>query len=87
MFEFGGKDDFQLSQAINYLEGRTVKKADAKKTDSELASNASAKAAPSVKKNGAKSSEHKAEKKNEAPPKNPTVEHFRITPDGLVPVK
>lgn len=87
MFEFGGKDDFQLTQAINYLEGRAVKKADAKKTDSALASSAPAKAA--AKKNGTvnKPSEHKAEKKNEAPPQKPTVEHFRITPDGLVPVK
>lgn len=28
MFEFGGEDDFQLAQAINYLEGRPVKKSD-----------------------------------------------------------
>jgi carboxyl-terminal processing protease len=89
MFEFGGKDDFQLSQAINFLEGRTVKKADAKKADSALASNAPAKTASSVKKNGTvnKSSERKVEKKNEAPPQKPTVEHFRITPDGLIPAK
>lgn len=28
MFEFGGADDFQLMQAVNFLEGREVKKSD-----------------------------------------------------------
>ena len=80
MFEFGGKDDFQLSQAVNFLEGRPVKQSDPSlvaKTDKAASGDKSGKPAG------------KAEKKNDSgaqpvvsgPQK---VEHYRVTPNGII---
>jgi carboxyl-terminal processing protease len=88
MFEFGGTDDFQLVQAVNFLEGRPVKK-----TDPSLTLTAAAKpAAASVKPNG------DAQKKSDQKPITPAkdfstqpaapgfqeVERYRLTPGGLI---
>ena len=78
MFEFGGKDDFQLSQAVNFLEGRPVKQSDPSlvaKTDKPASGD----------KNGA----GKAEKKNDSGsqpvvPGPQKVEHYRVTPNGII---
>lgn len=77
MFELGGEDDFQLSQAVNFLEGRPVKKSDpvlakAETEDEIQVSNI----------DGA------AEKKTPVKLNNSTdgVQRFRITPDGVQPV-
>lgn len=72
MFEFGGADDFQLMQAINHLEGRTVKRndptlAEAKVEDTTVAG---------------------AEKKSPVKTTNTQeVQRFRITPEGMQPVQ
>lgn len=77
MFEFGGKDDFQLQQAINLLEGKQVKKneivakADAgaeKKNDSGAVETAEVPARAS---DGANTS---------------GVERYRFTPEGMIKV-
>ncbi|MDS1139284.1 S41 family peptidase [Pusillimonas sp. SM2304] len=73
MFEFGGDDDYQLKQAINFLEGRPVKKSDPSQV---------AKADASSDKGGKTPA---AEKKSPVNPTEPSVERFRITPDGVVP--
>ena len=78
MFEFGGDDDFQLLQAINHLEGRTVKKSDPtvavadsnELTQDELAATADA----------------TAEKKRPVKTTNSNEPlRFRITSDGVQP--
>ncbi|HWK62652.1 MAG TPA: S41 family peptidase [Eoetvoesiella sp.] len=80
MFEFGGKDDFQLSQAVNFLEGRPVKQSDPSlvaKTDKPASGD----------KNGNQAG--KAEKKNDSGsqpvvPGPQKVEHYRVTPNGII---
>src|SRR5690606_25419919 len=75
MFEFGGDDDYQLKQAINFLEGRPVKK-----NDPSLV----AKTATPEGKDGKAPA---AEKKSPVNPADSKIERFRITPDGVVPAQ
>ncbi|NYT63680.1 S41 family peptidase [Alcaligenaceae bacterium] len=77
MFEFGGADDYQLKQAINFLEGRPVKK-----SDPSLVAKADS-AAPAVVKPGSKAVPT-TEKKSPVNVNKPIVEHYRITPGGLI---
>src|SRR5690606_37895134 len=88
MFEFGGADDYQLKQAINFLEGRPVKK-----TDPTLALNADkANEAAKAGKSGtpeklvppASKTAPAAEKKSPVNPNEGQFERYRITPDGLI---
>lgn len=84
MFEFGGSDDFQLSQAVNFLDGKSVRQ-----RDPVVASAKSGKAVAGEK--GSKQAAGKAEKKNETErkPVNPEatkVEHYRVTPSGVIKV-
>jgi carboxyl-terminal processing protease len=96
MFEFGGADDYQLKQAINFLEGRPVVKVDpsvvarADRPDSDGAAAMSPTAAgPAQAKPGAASSNESAagatgEKKSPLKPAEPRIERYRITPEGLI---
>lgn len=86
MFEFGGNDDYQLKQAVNFLEGRSVKKNDpdvvmakAEKPAPEAKPAAGAKGKPEAAKSPA------TEKKTPVNPAEPRTERFRITPSGVVP--
>src|SRR5690606_37944963 len=72
MFEFGGDDDYQLKQAINFLEGRPVKK-----NDPSLVAKADKPEAGGQKPD--------AEKKSPVNRNDPNGQRFRITPDGVVP--
>ena len=78
MFEFGGNDDFQLQQAVNFLQGRPVKRNDPAK----VAATAQAKPQGAEPAQAQKKSDQPAQS---APPEK--IERFRLTPDGLVPVK
>ena len=80
MFEFGGADDFQLQQAVNFLEGRPVKKSNPAAVAKTAASAAEQ---ASTEKNGAPAAT--AEKKSPAPASKPQIERYRITPNGLIP--
>jgi carboxyl-terminal processing protease len=73
MFEFGGADDYQLKQAVNFLEGKKVRQ-----NDPELV----AKARNSKEKETAQA---QAEKKRPVNPADAKIERFRVTPNGLVP--
>ncbi len=94
MFEFGGADDFQLKQAVNFLEGRKVKKsdptlvaktADAKKDGKATTDDANAKpAAPVIPVNPADKTAPAAEKKTPVNPTELKIERYRLTPDGLI---
>ncbi|WP_017524903.1 S41 family peptidase [Pusillimonas noertemannii] len=80
MFEFGGADDFQLQQAINLLEGRSVSKSGPR--------TAAAKKEPAGASQAA-ASKDEAQKKTEQPAQTvppDRIERFRITPDGLAPI-
>ncbi|MBV6305321.1 S41 family peptidase [Candidimonas humi] len=98
MFEFGGTDDFQLRQAVNFLEGRKVHK-----IEPGLILAASKKAAkPAATGGDAGSKTEPAEKKSKVKPQGPgssdqpvpgaapqtvpgqKIERFRITPHGLI---
>src|SRR5690606_30772526 len=87
MFEFGGADDYQLQQAINFLEGRNVKKNDPNVVVAKAEKPADAKAgkptAGKGKSDAAKSPQ--GEKKTPVNPPEPRTERYRITPDGVVP--
>lgn len=83
MFEFGGEDDYQLQQAVNYLEGRTVKR------------NNEAKIAALKQKAGTETKDQQnsdtAEKKNDAAATQPErvvvpekIERYRVGPEGLI---
>lgn len=74
MFEFGGDEDFQLSQAINFLEGRAVKK-----SDPSLVAKAENASAPDV------AATPGSEKKSPVKAPDAGAKRFRITPEGLVP--
>lgn len=79
MFEFGGADDFQLKQAINVLQGRTVKK-------NEVA----AKASDAEKKNDAETvtglpSAPRAT--DGVSVEGEGVERYRVTPEGMIKVR
>src|SRR5699024_6652608 len=82
MFEFGGEDDYQLQQAVNYLEGRPVKQHNAAKI--------AAKKGESNKKADDKQTGDEPEKKNDAAAKpdrlsgSEKVERYRVGPDGLI---
>ncbi|NHC60847.1 S41 family peptidase [Paenalcaligenes suwonensis] len=71
MFEFGGADDFQLMQAVNFLEGREVKKSDP----------------TAVVEPAAEGSADDAQKKRVTPRNSEGAERFRVTPHGLEPAK
>ncbi|MCX5590154.1 S41 family peptidase [Alcaligenes endophyticus] len=70
MFELGGADDYQLKQAVNFLDGKPVQR-----TDPVLAAQL---------REQAQAAQAKAEADGTATPK-PAVkgEHFRVTPQGL----
>jgi carboxyl-terminal processing protease len=80
MFEFGGSDDYQLMQAINFLEGRPVKK-----SDPEMVAKAEKPAAKTDR--NAKGNAAAAEKKTPVKTDSMPIQRFRITPDGVVPVE
>lgn len=73
MFEFGGDDDFQLQQAINHLEGRTVQRNDPALVQANLEDIAAE--AEAQKKTPVKT--HTEE----------SVKRYRVTPQGLQPVQ
>jgi carboxyl-terminal processing protease len=101
MFEFGGTDDFQLRQAVHYLEGRKVNN-----IEPGLVLTASKKPGASVdsvkpvEKTGTAGKPAAAEKKTEVKPKGGVrapaarppkpsaqkIERFRITPNGVIEV-
>ena len=62
MFEFGGSDDFQLRQAVNFLEGRRVKKRDPDLVLTADSNGAAAKASPAPKNEAEKKSPVKSER-------------------------
>ena len=80
MFEIGGDDDFQLKQAVNFLQGKEVRQ-------NELDAEQTA-AADSEKKNDvirAQSNETEANRLSDTPSGN--VERYRFTPDGMIKVE
>lgn len=77
MFEFGGADDFQLKQAVNVLQGRSVKK-------NEVV----AKASDAEKKNDAKAvTTSPAAPKGTDSTATEGVERYRVTPEGMIKVR
>lgn len=92
MFQFGGKDDFQLQQAINHLQGRTVKrndpsvpvKVDAAKPGAPAKPDA-AKPAPEAKPNA--SDKGATSGKPASGATSGDVERYRLTPEGIVPAQ
>lgn len=80
LFEFGGADDFQLQQASNFLQGKPVRRNDpaliAQSRQQAAASDTTPVTAPAA-----------AEKKSPMTSSDPVVERFRITPEGMVPLK
>ncbi|MGB3288936.1 MAG: S41 family peptidase [Burkholderiaceae bacterium] len=93
MFEFGGADDYQLQQAVNFLEGRSVKKNDPSqavaKADKPAAQAKSGKQAETSKGKSEKTEAGKspaAEKKTPVTPAEPRTERYKITPSGVVPL-
>ncbi len=96
MFEFGGDEDYQLKQAINFLEGRSVQR-----NDPELVAQAKAKReaeraadVPAATPNAPGSVPVPPEKMNPGDEKKNSiirpesgVERYRITPSGLEPVR
>ncbi|HUH59378.1 MAG TPA: S41 family peptidase [Candidimonas sp.] len=91
MFEFGGTDDYQLKQAVNFLEGRKVKKSDpslvAKSADVKKdgkPANGDKNAKPAAVVNPADKTAPAAEKKTPLNPIEPKIERYRLTPDGLI---
>jgi carboxyl-terminal processing protease len=90
MFEFGGADDYQLRQAVNFLQDRPVKK-----NDPSLVAKAESAAAAKNGKAGAKAADGgivtpdskiapPAEKKTPPNPGEVKVERYRLTPGGLI---
>ncbi len=78
MFEFGGADDFQLKQALNLLQGRSVKK-------NEIV----AKAPDAEKKNDVKAvtTAPAATKGSDITTTTEGVERYRVTPEGMIKVR
>ena len=76
MFEFGGDEDFQLAQAINFLEGRPVKKSDPSLAQANTDESSA----------DAEATKSNAEAQKKSPISSGAVERYRITPEGLVPV-
>ncbi|HLV29783.1 MAG TPA: S41 family peptidase [Burkholderiaceae bacterium] len=92
MFEFGGAEDYQLKQAINFLQGRPVQRNDpalvaqAKaKREAERAEDVKAATpnAPGSVPVPPEKMESGAEKKNSMRPIEGVLERYRITPEGL----
>lgn len=78
MFEFGGEDDFQLMQAVNYLQGREVKK-----SDPELVAQEQAQIEAEKKTDKSVTTSSPRVRSSE-----PTRElRYRITPEGVTPVE
>ncbi|WP_345796877.1 S41 family peptidase [Castellaniella sp. MT123] len=84
MFEFGGTDDWQLQQAVNALQGRPILKADAALVRQARAAASAGQAAKPAAQPTAKpaATEKKTLNEGAAP-----VEHYRITPEGLIKVQ
>lgn len=80
MFEMGGSDDWQLRQAVNLLQGRPVLKVDSALVAKARADKKSTETAATV------SAPAEAEKKTLSNPES-GVEHYRITPEGLIKVQ
>ncbi len=73
MFEFGGSDDYQLQQAINFIEGRPVKR-----NNPDLI--AKAKSEKEANSNSGSNDEQK-----KSPVKAPmNSERYRVTPEGII---
>jgi carboxyl-terminal processing protease len=97
MFEFGSADDYQLQQAINFLEGRPVKRHDPSAVFASSKDNAKARAESADAAAGESDADHAgghgktkaapSQKKTPATRYKPGVEYYRITPDGTVRVK
>lgn len=101
MFKFGSADDYQLQQAINYLEGRPVKRHDpsavfASKAGSQTENTpaeSAAKQSAAEQSDADHAGKHEkagapsSQKKTPATRYKPGVEYYRITPDGAVRVK
>ena len=96
MFEFGGADDYQLIQAVNFLEGRPVKKMDPTLVvKADKAETAGAKGKPAAIGKAGEAAVPKgvqpadknapaAEKKSPVTPIEPKIERYRLTPEGLI---
>ncbi|NYT25733.1 S41 family peptidase [Alcaligenaceae bacterium] len=92
MFEFGGDEDYQLQQAVNFLEGRKVQRNDPALVAKAKAEREASKAAddvPAATPDAAGSVPvppekiEGAEKKNPMSRSDPGVERYRITPKGV----
>lgn len=91
MFEFGGADDFQLGQAVNFLEGKSVKQNDPKAVVAKADKPASADKATATDKAVKPPAVVAPEKKSDSNAKPVTpgaqkTERYRLTPDGLIKV-
>lgn len=83
LFEFGGPDDFQLQQAVNFLQGKPVRR-----NDPALIAQNRQQAQDQQQARAGSVSADPAEKKSPLKPADSgAVERFRITPEGVVPVK
>jgi len=80
MFEFGGSDDYQLLQAENRLNGKPVKRKDPTLVLKSAHHNDAAASGQHGKKQDA------SEKKTPLKGDEPGVEHYRITPNGVIRV-
>lgn len=88
MFEFGGEDDFQLKQAINFLEGRPVRQNDPTQV---VTSEARQIAEQADRVEGSTANEPQSslevEKKSPLTPSSTRTERYRVTPDGLMRIQ
>jgi carboxyl-terminal processing protease len=92
MFEFGGADDWQLQQGINALLGRPILKSDAAMVREEQAQAAKAQSAEpdAAKPDGAKpdaARQAPSAQKKTLDQESDRVEHYRITPNGVIRVQ
>jgi carboxyl-terminal processing protease len=83
MFEFGGADDYQLHEAVNYLDGRPVKRRDPTLV---LAPEAKGKAKAKQKGKTEQQPTESVEKKTLLNNDKSHVEHYRVTPNGVIRV-
>lgn len=88
MFEFGGADDFQLAQAINFLQGKRVKQNDPKAVAKAPAAADKAQPADKAVSPPAVVVPEKKSDPNAQPvtPGAQKIEHYRLTPDGMIKV-
>ena len=96
MFEFGGDEDYQLQQAINFIEGRPVQRNDPEQVAQAKAEREAARAddVPTTSPGAAGSvpvppekMDPEGEKKNSLRRPDSDVERYRITPGGLERVR